>query len=86
MELHKLSSNVNKSAGLLIRRIIFGLCLLAGVSVLAIIISYTIRDNSKQVQLYSSQIDNTMSEKLRLSILLRQGRLPGWLMRTIMRM
>ncbi|MDE6627473.1 MAG: hypothetical protein K2K56_14045, partial [Lachnospiraceae bacterium] len=64
MELHKLSSNVNKRAGLSIRRIIFGLCLLAGISVLAIIISYTIKDNSKQVQLYSSQIDNTMSEKI----------------------
>ena len=64
MELQKLSSNVNKKAGLLIRRIIFGLCLLAGVIILAIIISYTIKDNSKQVQLYSSQIDNTMSEKI----------------------
>ncbi len=64
MELQKLSSNVNKKAGLLIRRIIFGLCLLAGVIILAIIISYTIKDNSKQVQLYSSQIDNTMSEKM----------------------
>ncbi|MDE6750941.1 MAG: methyl-accepting chemotaxis protein [Lachnospiraceae bacterium] len=64
MELHKLSSNVNKRVSLSIRRIIFGLCLLAGVAVLAIIISYTIKDNSKQVQLYSSQIDNTMSEKI----------------------
>lgn len=64
MELHKLSSNVNKKAGLSIRRIIFGLCLLTGITVLAIILSYTIKDNSKQVQLYSSQIDNTMSEKI----------------------
>ena len=64
MELQKLSSNVNKKVGLSIRRIIFGLCLLAGVIVLTIIISYTIKDNSKQVQLYSSQIDNTMSEKM----------------------
>lgn len=64
MELQKLSSNVNKRASLSIRRIIFGLCLLAGIAVLAIIISYTIKDNNKQVQLYSSQIDNTMSEKL----------------------
>ena len=64
MELQKLSSNVNKRAGLSIRRIIFGLCLLAGGAILAIIISYTIRDNSKQVQLYSSQIDNAMSEKI----------------------
>jgi len=63
MELQKLSSNVNKRASLSIRRIIFGLCLFAGTAVLAIIISYTIKDISKQVQLYSSQIDNAMSEK-----------------------
>ncbi len=64
MELQKLSSNVNKRAGLSIRRIIFGLCLLAGVIVLAIIIGYTIKDNRKQVQLYSSQIDTAMAEKM----------------------
>ncbi len=64
MELQKLSSNVNKKAGMSIRRIIFGLCLLAGFMVLAIIISYTMKDNSKQVQLYSSQIDTTMAEKM----------------------
>lgn len=64
MELHKLSSNVNKRASLSIRRIIFGLCLLAGITVLAVVITYTIKDNSKQVQLYSSQIDNAMSEKI----------------------
>ena len=55
---------VNKRAGVSIRRIIFGLCLLAGIIVLAIIIAYTIKDNSKQVQLYSAQIDNAMSEKI----------------------
>ncbi len=64
MELQKLSSSVNKRAGLLIRRIIFGLCLLAGIMILAIIISDTIKDNSKQVRLYSAQIDNSMSEKM----------------------
>ncbi len=64
MELQKLSSNVNKRAHLSIRRIIGALCLFAGVAVLAIIITYTIRDNTKQVRLYSSQIDNTMSEKV----------------------
>ena len=64
MELQKLSTNVNKRASQSIRRIIFGLCLLAGAMVLAIIISYTIKDNRKQVQLYSSQIDNAMSEKV----------------------
>ncbi len=64
MELQKLSSNVNKRASLSIRRIIFGLCLLAGIAILAIIFSYTIKNNSKQVQLYGSEIDNTMSEKI----------------------
>ena len=64
MELQKLSSNVNERANLSIRRIIWGLCLLAGITVLAIIFSYTIKDNTKQVQLYSSQIDNAMSEKV----------------------
>lgn len=64
MELQKLSSNVNRKAGLSIRRIIFGLCMLAGAAVLAIIISYTIKDNSKQVQIYSSRIDTAMAEKI----------------------
>ncbi|MCM1246721.1 MAG: methyl-accepting chemotaxis protein [Roseburia sp.] len=64
MELQKLSANVNKRANLSIRRIIWGLCLLAGITVLGIIISYTIKDNRKQVQLYRSQIDNAMSEKV----------------------
>ena len=64
MELQKLSSNVNKRANLLVRRIIWGLCLLAGIIVLAIIMSYTIKDNTKQVQLYRAQIDNVMSEKV----------------------
>lgn len=64
MELQKLSSNVNKRAHLSIKRIIGMLCLFAGVAVLAIILTYTIRDNTKQVRLYSSQIDNTMSEKV----------------------
>lgn len=64
MELQKLSSNVNKRASQSIRRIIFGLCLVAGIAVLAIIITYTVKNNSKQVQLFSSQIDNTMSEKI----------------------
>ena len=64
MELQKLSANVNRRANLSIRRIIKGLCLLVGVTVLAVIISYTVRDNTKQVQLYSSQIDNVMSEKV----------------------
>lgn len=64
MELQKLSSNVNKRANRSIKRIIWGLCLLAGVIILAIVLSNTVKDNTKQVQLYSSQIDNAMSEKV----------------------
>ena len=64
MELQKLSSNVNKRASQAIRRIVFVLCLLAGIALLAIIISYTIKDNNKQVKLYGSEIDNTMTEKI----------------------
>lgn len=64
MKLQKLSSNVNKRASQSIKRIIFGLCLLAGVTVLAIIISYTMKDNRKQVQLYSAQVEKAMSEKM----------------------
>ncbi|MCM1102436.1 MAG: methyl-accepting chemotaxis protein [Clostridium sp.] len=64
MELQKLSSNVNKRANRSIKRIIWGLCLLAGVIILAIVLSNTVKDNTKQVRLYSSQIDNAMSEKV----------------------
>ena len=64
MELKKLSESVNRKANLLVRRIIAGLCILAGVTVLAIICFYTIRDNGENVRLYSSEIDNTMSEKI----------------------
>lgn len=64
MELQKLSVNVNRRASLSIRRIIWGLCLLVGVIVLIIILSFTIQNNTKQVRLYSSQVDNTMSEKM----------------------
>lgn len=64
MQLQKLSSNVNKRANQSIKRIIFGLCFLAGIAMLAIVMTYTIKDNSKQVKLYGSQIDNKMSEKV----------------------
>lgn len=64
MQLQKLSSKVNQRANLSIKKIISGLCLLAGIIVLAIVIFDTIRDNAKQVRLYSAQIDNTMSEKM----------------------
>lgn len=64
MGLQKLSSNVNKSVNLSIKRIISSLCLLTGITVLAVIIFYTVQDNAKQVRLYSSQVDNAMSEKV----------------------
>lgn len=64
MELQKLSANVNKKANLSIKRIILGLSLLMGVAMLIIIIFYTVKDNKEQVQVYSSQIDNAMSQKV----------------------
>lgn len=64
MELRKLSFNVNQKTNTFIRRIILGLCLLAGIAVLGTILSSTVKDNGKQVRLYSAQIDNSMSEKI----------------------
>jgi len=64
MELQKLSVNVNKKANISVKRIIWGLCLLAGIAVLGIVLGYTIKDNSNQVKLYRAQVDNKMSEKL----------------------
>ncbi len=64
MELQKLSSNVNKKANLSIKRIISGLSLLMGLAILILVICYTIKDNTEQVEVYSSQIDKTMSEKV----------------------
>lgn len=64
MELQKLSTNVNKKADSSVRRVIAGLCVLAGVIVLALIVFYTIRSSRERVQLYSSEIDSTMSEKM----------------------
>ncbi len=63
MKLQKLSSNVNKKANLSIKRIILGLSMVMGLAMLAIIIFYTIKDNTEQVQIYSSQVDNEMSQK-----------------------
>lgn len=63
MQLQKLSANVNRRANRSVRRIIMGLCALAGLIVLLIILYYTVRDNRERVQLYSSQIDNRMSQK-----------------------
>lgn len=64
MNLQKLSSNVNEKANRSIRRIITGLCLLMGLVILVIVLVYTVKDNSKQVQVYSSQVDNTMAQKV----------------------
>lgn len=64
MELQKLSYNVNKKATVSIKRVVIGFCILVGLTVLGLILSYTIRDNEKQVRLYSAQIDNSMSQKV----------------------
>lgn len=64
MELQKLSYNVNKKAAVSIKRVVIGFCILVGLTVLGLILSYTIRDNEKQVRLYSAQIDNSMSQKV----------------------
>lgn len=64
MQLQKLSFNVNKRANKSVHRIITGLCVLAGLVVLSIILFYTIRNNGEHVQLYSSKIDNIMSQKV----------------------
>ena len=64
MNLQKLSSNVTEKANRSIRRIITDLCILMGFIVLVIVLAYTVKDNSKQVQVYSSQVDNTMAQKV----------------------
>ncbi len=64
MQLQKLSTNVNRRANRSVKWIITGLCALAGLIVLAIILSYTVSNNREHVQLYSSQIDNAMSQKV----------------------
>ncbi len=66
MQLQKLSFNVNRKANRSVRRIITGLCTLAGLIVLGIILFYTVRNNSAKVQLYSSQIGAKMSQKAAL--------------------
>ncbi len=66
MQLQKLSYNVNRRANRSVRRIIMGLCAFAGLVVLGIILFYTVRNNSERVQLYSSQIDSRMMQKLAL--------------------
>lgn len=64
MELQKLSSNVNKRATQSIRRTILGLCLIAGIAIIGVVLFYSIQNNTKQVKLYSSEIDESMSEKM----------------------
>ncbi len=63
MQLQKLSANVSKRANKTVRRIIMGLCALASLAILGVILFYTVRNNSERVQLYSSQIDSKMSQK-----------------------
>ena len=63
MKLQELNFNVNKKVNLLVRRIVSGLCILAGLAVFVIISYYMINGNKENVKLYSSRIDTTMSEK-----------------------
>jgi len=64
MGLEKLSINVNKKANSSVKRIIWGLCIFAGVIILAIVLSNTVKGNGNQVKLYRAQIDQKMSEKI----------------------
>lgn len=64
MGLQKLSSNVNKRATQSIRRTILGLCLIAGIAMVSVVLFYSIQNNTKQVKLYSSEIDKAMTQKI----------------------
>lgn len=64
MNLQKLSLNVNEKANRSIRHIISALCLLMGLVVLVIVMVYTVKDCSKQVQVYSSKVDTAMAQKV----------------------
>ncbi len=64
MKLEELNYNVNKKVNQLVKRIIYGLCILAGLIVFVIISYYTVSSNKENVKLYGSKIDNTMSEKV----------------------
>ena len=66
MQLQKLSFNVNRRANKSVRRIITGLCALAGLIVLGINLFYTVSENSTRVQLYSAQINSRMAQKAAL--------------------
>lgn len=47
MGLQKLSSNVNKRATQSIRRTILGLCLIAGIAMVSVVLFYSIQNNTK---------------------------------------
>lgn len=64
MGLQKLSSNVNKRATQSIRWTILGLCLIAGIAMVSVVLFYSIQNNTKQVKLYSSEIDKAMTQKI----------------------
>lgn len=64
MGLQKLSASVNKKANASIVRSLIGVCILTGFAILSVVFSYTLKDNEKQVKLYSSQVDAQMSEKI----------------------
>lgn len=63
MKLEKLSLNVNRKASISIKRIITGLCLMAGIVVLSVILFFTTKNNTDKVGLYTAQIEKSMAEK-----------------------
>lgn len=60
----KLSAKVNKTSGALIKWIIVGLCMFAGIIIVSVILSDTLRNNSDNVKLYTAQIERNISEKM----------------------
>ena len=64
MELRKLSVNVNKKTNASIQKLFLGLCVLAGMVILAIILGNATKNNRKQVELFRAEIDKSMSEKI----------------------
>lgn len=64
MELKKLSHKVNEKVNKSVRRVILLLCLLAGIVIIGINISFKTKETKKQAQLYTEQIETSMREKI----------------------
>lgn len=63
MELKKLSSNVNEQTYRSIRKLIVAICLFMGTILFVVILLASVRDNVRQVKLFTSQVDTSMAEK-----------------------